>query len=128
MFENLNPEYLSRWLAILEDPNSTQAQYKLCDDTGAKCCLGHGVVAIYPKTIWRQPAEDSDNYTKQFSLDNSVTEFEEDDDNFEVLSSENLTKMGLSREEQDFLIKLNDDRGFSLSEIARVIRNYGNEA
>ena len=50
MFENLNPEYLSRWLAILEDPNSTQARRTLCDDTGAKCCLGHAIIAMYPET------------------------------------------------------------------------------
>lgn len=83
----------AKWVEALRGGNFRQAREQLCIDSRTLCCIGVGAVVADPEF-----KPNRDNYTREASI-----------------------ILGITDEQQEKLVSLNDEDGYSFEEIADYI-------
>lgn len=99
------------WIKRLRSGRYKQGTGVLRDGSNKYCCIGVLCTIINPNIRWNL-SNNKDYYTPSGNTDDGLI------CSNTGLSKDNLKRAGISNEEQDELIRLNDDEGRNFLEIA----------
>ena len=102
----MDKELKEKWIADLRTPGRKQANERLCNGHGAYCCLGRLAIVAGHRVCSEDRARSGDTWRAG-----------------EELSPSGLAEFGLSSNQHDMLIAMNDIRSLSFPEIADWIES-----
>lgn len=105
-------EFRAKWIAALRSGDYKQGKTFLRDGDDHYCCIGVAA-SVHPGFKWI--AEDLGAAGTVYNAQHG------DECGYGQLLESGLETIGISRDAQDALIGLNDDQGFTFSEIADVL-------